>query len=69
MNKKLNVSKVTHPDKRITYDEWKNQFSVGCLYNPPPKLFEGNCFNTEAYTRKTGLRIFSGIIKILNKIK
>lgn len=68
MNKKLKLSKVTYPDKRISYDEWKNQFGVGCLYNPPPKLFEGNHFNTEVYSRKKGSRIFSGILKFLNKL-
>ena len=68
MNKRLKLSKVTYPDNKISYDEWKQRFNVGCLYSPPPKLFEGNCFNTEVYTRKTGSRIFSGILKFLNKL-
>ena len=68
MSKKLKLSKVTYPDKRISYNEWKNKFGVGSLYSPPPKLFEGNYFNTEVYTRKTGSRIFSGILKFLNKL-
>ena len=68
MNKKLNVSKVTHPDRRMSYGEWVNHFNFGRLYVEPPKLFDGNHFNTEVYTRRTGIRIFSGIIKFLNKI-
>ena len=68
MNKRLNLSKVTHPDRKMSYDEWVNHFKFGRLYVEPPRLFQGNHFNTEVYTRRNRIRIFSGIIKFLNKI-
>jgi hypothetical protein len=68
MNKKLKVSKVTHPEGRMDYHEWVEHYKFGKLYVEPPQLFQNNHYEPVRMPSTGAARIFSGIFKFLNKI-
>jgi len=67
MNKEK-VASVAMPKDRPPYQQWIEEFKFGSQYVKKPKLFEGNYFNTEVFKSRKTSRLFSGIVKFLNKI-
>ena len=56
------------PKEQPPYQQWIEEFKFGSQYVKQPKLFEGNHFNTEVYDSRKTSRLFSGIVKFLNRL-
>lgn len=49
--KKMNVSKITHPDNPLSYNEWVEKYNFGRSYIAPTPYFLGNELDMRKFNR------------------